>query len=74
MGWLESWGSGRGDGEVRGSPDLLGGGPVAGRSCCEEPANKGPSGRRKGKGEQGSDVVLKCFDPSGVLTPWIAVP
>lgn len=26
MDWLESWGNGRGDREVRGSPDLLGGG------------------------------------------------
>lgn len=45
------------------------GGPVAGRSCCEEQANKGPSGRKKGKDEHRGNVILKCFDSSGVFAP-----
>lgn len=57
--------------EVRGSPDLLAGGR---KVLLGGAANKGPSGRRKGKDEQGSAVVLKCFGSSGVLTPRIAVP
>lgn len=43
------------------------GGPAAGRSCCE--ANKEPSGRKKGKDEHGGNVILKCFDSSGVFAP-----
>ena len=43
------------------------GGLVAGRSCCEEQANKGPSGRKKGEDEHGGNVILKCFDSSEVF-------
>jgi len=49
-------------------------GPVAGRSCCEERANKRPSGRGRGKDEQAGNVILKCFDSSRAFAPQIAVP